>query len=620
MLSRKLFGFFLVGAMTALFFMAFSINNISYATALGRNAVITLLANRDTELSHATALGRNAVVTGAGVNVRGGPGTNFSKIGFVSKGDKLAVISEKNGWYQLRLTNGKTGWVIGSYLTISGSTVTPEKPAIPKSNVTTSKTATVAVSNVNVRSGPGTGFAKVATVNKPQQFKVIKESAGWYNIDLGNGRNGWILGALLIVKTIAVPTESSGSAEPVANIESTYLIVKESIVNVRAGAGTGFQVVGKVKAGDKYTVLQKSGDWYLVVLPNKAQGWIAGWLAEVRTVSNPSRGGTDTDKPVDPPPTEPADPQTDSGTQEESEAPVEKLRSVKLRSGENGEVLLLVESEGKIKYDVSRLKDPERLVFDLQNSDLNELGDPRPRGSLISDVRLAQYNDAPMTVRVVVDLTGPVSFKPSLSEDGLLLTVVISEPSIKGKIVVVDAGHGGYDPGAIGITGLQEKSYNIETALLLQDKLTALGATVILTRDDDSFISLNTRATVANQAYADIFVSIHANSSENPSVYGTSTYYYAPSSDQSLYAQLSQRKELAAQVQDKLAEALGTRDIGILQANFAVLRETQMPSILVETAFLSNSEDEALLKDSEFRDKAAQAIADGIAGYFTSGH
>lgn len=599
MLSRKLFRFLLVGTVTVLFLMSFSMTEIGYAEAVGKTAI----------------------VTGSGVNVRAGPGTNFGKTGFVNKGNKLEVITEKNGWYQLKLASGKAGWVIGSYLSISGSAVTPVKPAIPNSNVTISKTATVAASNVNVRSGPGTGFAKIITVNKPQQFKVIKESAGWYNLDLGNGRNGWILGKLLTIKTITVPSGNTGSTNPATNVaDSTYLTVKGSIVNVRAGAGTGFKVVGKVKAGEKYAVVKKSGDWYLVVLPNKVQGWVAGWLAEVRTVSNPSRGGTDTGKPVEPPQVDPTEPQPDSGNQDGSEAPVEKLTSVKLRTGENGEVLLLVESEGKIKYDVSRLKDPERLVVDLENSDLNGLGDPRRKGSLISDVRVAQYSDAPMTVRVVVDLTGPVSFKPSLSEDGQILTVVISEPSIKGKIVVIDAGHGGYDPGAIGITGLQEKGFNIETALLLQDKLSALGATVILTRDDDSFISLYSRATVANQAYADVFVSIHANSSVNSTVNGTSTYYYAPSSDQSLYAQLSQRKELAAQVQDKLAETLGTRDIGILQANFAVLRQTQMPSILVETAFLSNEEDEALLKDSEFRDKVAQAIADGIAVYFTSGH
>lgn len=600
-------------------------------------SVLLIIGLNLVNIDYAAATGKTGTVTGSNVNIRSGPGTGYPKTGSSNKGAKFDIIEEKNGWYKLKLANGSSGWMMGSYLSISEKTSTPGGTVKPGTPVNSKMTATVNGTNINIRSGPGTGYAKIGKADKGQQFPVIKQSGGWCNIDLSNGKNGWILGSLLTVKTVTGSVGGSGSSGPGAVVtSSTYLIVKGSSVNIRAGAGTGFKVMTTVKAGDKLNVLNKTGDWYQVVLPGKAKGWIAGWLVEVRTVGSSSRGNPDPAVPTtpspddegttapDPPPDGPVsdtppsgDPLKPGDDSSEKPAPVHKLESVKTKTGENGEVLLVIKSSGEIKYVVSRLTGPDRLVLDLENTDLNGLSEPRGRG-LVDQVRISQYNNAPMTVRVVLDLEGPVSFKSSLSEDGLELTVVIAEPSIKGKTVVIDAGHGGYDPGAIGVTGLQEKDFNLETALLLGKKLTDMGANVILTREADSFVSLDRRATVANEAYADIFVSIHANSSVNASVNGTCTYYYAPSSDPALSAQYEQRKGLAGAVQAKLGEMLGTRDMGILQANFAVLRQTKMPAILVETAFLSNTEDEALLKDSGFRDKVAQAIAEGVARYFVT--
>jgi N-acetylmuramoyl-L-alanine amidase len=333
------------------------------------------------------------------------------------------------------------------------------------------------------------------------------------------------------------------------------------------------------------------------------------------------------------PPTEPATPpetppetgmSPGSGEGKETPIPTVKIQSIELTessdvAGSNyAEAKLVIKSEGEIQFNVSLLNGPDRVVIDLQNSDVNNIKDFVPTSALVSNVRVAQYTLSPMVVRIVLDLNKIVSYTPKVDESGKELTLTLSEPSIKGKVIVIDAGHGGYDPGALGVTGLYEKDFNLDTSLKLQDKLTALGATVIMTRTDDSFISLSGRANVANQVYADIFVSVHANSTNSSALRGTSTYFYAPSTNPALYSQREQRQKLAARVQNRLAAELGTRNIGTLQANFAVLRETQMPSILVESAFLSNPDDEALLKDSQFRDKEAQAIADGLSDYFAN--
>lgn len=135
---------------------------------------------------------------------------------------------------------------------------------------------------------------------------------------------------------------------------------------------------------------------------------------------------------------------------------------------------------------------------------------------------------------------------------------------------------------------------------------------VVLTRDTDKLLAdtinadLGMRCKVANHAKADIFVSIHCNSSTNPSANGTEIYYCTGSST---------GYRLAAAIKSYLLPALGLRDRGIKQANFAVLRSTNMPATLVELTFISNPTEEGLLESPAFQDKAARAIAEGVADY-----
>lgn len=496
----------------------------------------------------------------------------------------------------LKKTRNSSGWLVNIYASAAKNFKT--------------KKVSVTERVVNVRSGPGTSYAKVASVKKGQSFSVVSQSGDWYKINLGDGKTGWVASWLVNVTsgsgsnqgTGKAPQPQSGSGTVGVPVTGKYMIIKESIVNVRSGPGIQYGVVQKVKYGEKYIISRQSSDWYQVILPNQKSGWVAGWLAEIRSSATSSRGDSGDVGIPD---------QNNSGS-------VIKLTGIDMAVTGNDGDSLVINADGAINFDTTYMKDPNRLVIDIKNSDVNGLTDIAGNGRFISGVRVAQYSKSPMMVRVVVDLNSAASFATALSQDSRSLTVTISEASIKNKTIVIDAGHGGYDPGAMGVTGLKEKDYNLAAALLLKDKLAALGANVILTRSDDTFISLTERCEIANNAGADIFVAIHANSSTSPSLRGTATYYYAPSSNPSLYAQLEKRKRLAQDVQTKLIDQLGTRNIGILQENFAVLRGTKMPSILVESAFLSNSDDEAILKDSAMREKIAEALAEGITQYFSS--
>jgi N-acetylmuramoyl-L-alanine amidase len=216
-----------------------------------------------------------------------------------------------------------------------------------------------------------------------------------------------------------------------------------------------------------------------------------------------------------------------------------------------------------------------------------------------------------------------------------------------GKIVI-DAGHGGHDTGTIGPNGLLEKDLVLDVALklgkLLEDRL---GAEVVYTRDDDTFIPLETRTAIANKEQADLFISIHANSSHDASARGVETYYlnFTSSADAlevaarenavsdksihelqdlvkkiALKEKIEESREFAADVQKSLYGGLssrspGLRDRGVKKAPFIVLIGANMPSILAEISFVSNPGDEKKLKTNDYRQRIAESLFKGISKY-----
>src|SRR5450432_289415 len=216
-----------------------------------------------------------------------------------------------------------------------------------------------------------------------------------------------------------------------------------------------------------------------------------------------------------------------------------------------------------------------------------------------------------------------------------------------GKIVV-DAGHGGHDTGTIGPNGLAEKDLVLDVALKLGKELEdKLGAEVIYTRDDDTFIPLETRTAVANKEQADLFISIHANSSSDQTARGVETYYlnFTSSRDAletaarenavseksihelqdlvkkiALKEKIEESREFAADVQKSLyiglnAKNPGIRNRGVKKAPFIVLIGANMPSILAEISFVSNPNDEKKLRTNDYRQKIADSLYKGVSSY-----
>lgn len=169
------------------------------------------------------------------------------------------------------------------------------------------------------------------------------------------------------------------------------------------------------------------------------------------------------------------------------------------------------------------------------------------------------------------------------------------------KIICIDAGHGGKDPGAES-GGVQEKDIALTVALKVGARLK--DCEVIYTRTEDVYVGLAERALIANQAKAGLFVSVHCNSALNTSANGVEVYVHTSRSAVSTRA--------ARAIYDRLLPASGLRGRGVKPQDFAVLRETAMPAVLVELGFISNPDDRAKLINFAWQDDAARAIADGI--------
>ncbi|MBI1865865.1 MAG: N-acetylmuramoyl-L-alanine amidase [Nitrospirae bacterium] len=346
------------------------------------------------------------------------------------------------------------------------------------------------------------------------------------------------------------------------------------------------------------------------------------------------------------------------------------------KTAEKGDVRVFI--EGEAEFATMALANPDRLVVDLKSARLHPSAktsvEPGGKGS-VSRVRLAQYN--PETVRVVLDLERPVRHlvRP-LAEEG---AIEISwgggdhaaEGSARGEkkaasrdakgrkpavqsvdgswLVVIDAGHGGEDPGAIGPGGLREKDVALDLAKRLAELVRRNGGQAVLTREDDTFISLQQRTKIANRfADADAFISIHLNAAPNRRAKGIETYVLNLTNDKrslevaarengmrldqmneldllkthlSVDAKKDPSLRLAHRIQSSMAASValkyGTADLGVKQGPFWVLYGADMPSILAEVSFVSHPREEKLLKTENYRDEIAQAIFAGLAKFRT---
>ena len=296
-------------------------------------------------------------------------------------------------------------------------------------------------------------------------------------------------------------------------------------------------------------------------------------------------------------------------------------------------VRVVLDTENIKDYKVFPLSEPTRLIIDVRGERPAEISRLKPSISSAPDP-LAELR--PDERPAVIEKKPRTQKRASIS---------------KIRRIVIDPGHGGHDSGAVGPSGLQEKEVVLAIGLKLRELLRdELGLDVVMPRSTDVFIPLEERTAIANKVNADLFLSVHANAAANRNAAGIETYYLnlaktekaaqlaAKENGTSLEKvsvlqailfdlmanyKLNDSAHLADEVQKALHKKARThypdvKNLGVKQGPFYVLVGATMPSILVETAFLSNAQEEAHLKDPAYRDLTAEGILDGVRAYISS--
>ncbi|WP_042195952.1 N-acetylmuramoyl-L-alanine amidase [Paenibacillus camerounensis] len=343
-------------------------------------------------------------------------------------------------------------------------------------------TAKVYASSLTVRSEPAAGASAVGFLKNGTTVTVTDEQHGWMKVRSGSV-TGWVAGYYL--KKVEGGSASTAAGSSVSTVKassgSSSATVTADSLRIRGGPGTGYAVVGSLKAKDKVTVLARQDGWARI----RTTAGEIGWVSAQYLSGGGSSGGVTT------------------------------------------------------------------------------------------------------------------ASAASTSSKGV--------SKIGSKLIVIDAGHGGSDPGMLGTTyNTMEKDLTLQTAFYLRDYLTAKGATVQMTRTTASQKpTLARRVQIGHSADADAFVSVHYNSSPK-NVSGTLTFFYSESDD----------LRLARAIENRLGQGIGLKSNGLSYGNYHILRENRIPAALVELGFLSNPYDEAIVRTSSYQKKAAKAIAEGLADYF----
>ncbi|WP_166786792.1 N-acetylmuramoyl-L-alanine amidase [Jeotgalibacillus salarius] len=477
--------------------------------------------------------------------------------------------------------------------------------------------------NILIREGPGLSYPAVASGNDGDTYTELQRSNGWVEVSLDDG-TGWIADWLLSTDN-DIPEEQQDVQPSETNVEDSNGTILVDRLNVRVDFSTDGSVIGTLNTGDQVTVSDEKYGW-LYISTGSLSGWISSDYVEYHAEliqATPEETSTDDihitvdglqvrDEPDRNAEVVGTVNLYDSFTVEEQSG--EWLR-IEYESGQNGWIAAWFTERGIHAESNMEIAESEKVTI-LYNG---------------SNIRTEASTDAPVLYKAnagesfsIVSQNGDW-FEITIpgGGSGYIANWIIStdqevavqteeesdEPvkSISDATIVIDAGHGGRDGGAIGAAGTLEKSLTIRTAEALYHMLSSTGANVIMTREDDRYIDLYSRVAASKDHHADAFVSIHYDAIHDRSVKGFTTYYYGGPDEL-----------LADSVHEGLSDSMTIKNRGVHHGNFLVLRDNVAPSVLLELGFISNPSEEASVTNDRFREIAAKGIYNGLTDYFSN--
>ncbi|MGE6487633.1 SH3 domain-containing protein [Paenisporosarcina sp. NPDC076898] len=554
-------------------------------------------------------------------SVHSGATTNYQIVASIKAGTKLPyhqvfTNSSKQKWYQVSYSAGKKGWI---QATAFGEVSTA--PSLPETPIAEENKLRISVPVANLRTGPSISYP-VASQAKQEDVFVSNEYAldslgeKWYKVPVISGGSAWLHASVV----------STNAEEQV-----TTRSIQTYNTSVYTSQSFGSNVVTNLKRLDSVQVFEKvSSSDSLTWLRIKTSTGLTGWIPEFETLTTlPIKygsqqtsifsGASTTYKAID---------TLYAG------APIMVLRSlngwlnVETQNNKRGWVQSsLVSNEATYSLSNGRVETingakylvwtkPKNINISYSMPSSNVL---RVSGDITGISQLQGTLPGVQSTKVekvaggkaVLLITFNSNYTYTIRDYDNRLTIKVVQKGLQGKKIIIDAGHGAHDPGARGPNGTLEKTVTLGTAILLKKELEAAGATVLLTRSKDVFLELSQRTSVANNSDYDAFISVHADSYASTSR-GTTTFYNA-----SVNFNGPKSYSLAQSVQTQLVKQTGTYNRGVQSQLFYVNRMNELPSILVELAFLSNPKEEALLASEAFRKKAAVGIKNGLNDFFS---
>lgn len=576
----------------------------------------------------------NGTVTVSKLNVRSGPGIGYKKINSISNGQTYPVISSQSGWYRLKI-GSIYGWVCGDYLKVSSTQQPPVNTTPPQ----TSDMGAIKVTAdlLNVRQNATVSSNKIGSVKTGETYKYVDKSGVWYKIKYGPSY-GWVHGnyvATVSDETTAPPQQPQRPEQPQQpqtpgqqpaeddnggiSVGDT-VVSKYNLMSIRSDKELGAPVIARTKKGISFTVLESVPGWLKIQYESQT-GWIRTSYIEAgnQAQNKPNTPITDVTNEI--------------GslkiykTDSKNCVAIPVTTSVSKNSSMtvlNPDISHSLTGDGTLTVNINN------SVFRGAESSINAYNN-----ELLSSINIMNIGSNTTSIRLNLKPGAlyEVSSVPSKSleddEYRYLSTYIVvslkktvdsssgqskpvqrnSQGKAKGDyLIALDAGHGGTSSGAVS-KGYEEKTLAFDITMKLNDILKAQGYDTYMTRDNDSYVSLSERADGANILKTDIFMSIHLNSYYSGSSNGIETLYNSQAA--------MPGTGLAQTIQNHLSSSLNRRDRGIVnRPDLAVLNSTNMPAVLAEIMFMSNTEELGLMVQNSVRQKSAQAIAEAVNEYF----
>ena len=492
------------------------------------------------------------------LNVRSGPGTQHSTLGSLRQGATVTITGEQNGWYSIAF-NGRTGYVKASYITRNAQSADTSAAFTGRVKLASSS------GRLNVRKGPGTGYATLGQLSHGAKVSVTAAQGGWYAIAY-NGSTGYVSSAYIVKDGTATPTATNAPSQSGKSGRVTA-----SSLNVRKGPGTGYARIGSLRQGESVTVTATQNGWHTIVFKGST-GYVSSEYIKLDGATAPAATNTPSQSGK-------------SGRVTASSLNVRKgpgtgyAKIGSLRQGDTVTYYELTQGFYRISYQgATAYVSAQYIKPVVQHSDLKGLVIGIDAGHQAK----ANYDKEPVA--------------PGSSE----------------KKAKVSSGTQGVS------TRTPEHEVNLKVALLLQDYLEDAGATVIMSRTSaDVNISNVQRAQKMNEAKCDLVLRIHCNGSTNASV--TGAFMLVPSG-KSTTAIAAESKAAAATILKSFLAQTGAKDLGITpRDDLSGFNWSTVPVCLIEMGHQTNVQEDKKLASSDYQQKCARGLYEGIRNWYLNG-